>query len=91
MCIDPLPGTLLFIIYENDLCNISKIFDPIIFEGDTNLFFPHKNIKELSHFVNLELSKVFESFLFKANKLSVNKYKTECILFHKVREKFLAN
>ena len=37
----------LFIIYVNDLCNVSKIFEPIIFQDDTNLFFSHKNIKEL--------------------------------------------
>ena len=40
-------GSLLFIIYVNDLCNVSKIFEPIIFADDTNLFFSHKNIKEI--------------------------------------------
>ena len=36
---------LLFIIYVNDLCNVSKIFEPIIFADNTNLFFSHKSIK----------------------------------------------
>ena len=38
-------GPLLFIIYVNDLCSVSKIFEPIIFADDTNLFFSHKSIK----------------------------------------------
>ena len=37
-------GPLLFIIYVNDLCSVSKIFEPIIFADDTNLFFSHKGI-----------------------------------------------
>ena len=36
---------VLFIIYVNDLCSVSKIFEPIIFADDTNLFFSHKRIK----------------------------------------------
>ena len=52
-------GSLLFIIYVNDLCNVSKIFKPIIFEDLINLFFSHKSIKEIFHTANLELNKVF--------------------------------
>ena len=40
-------GPLLFIIYVNDLSDVSKILEPIMFADDTNLFFTHKNIKEL--------------------------------------------
>ena len=36
---------LLFIIYVHGLCSVSKIFEPIIFADDTNLFFSHKSIK----------------------------------------------
>ena len=78
-------GPLLFIIYVNDLCSVSKIFEPIIFADDTNLFFSHKSIKELFHIANLELNKVFKWF--NANKLSLNKDKTKYTFFHKVREK----
>ena len=78
-------GPLLFVIYVNDLCNVSKIFEPIIFADDTNLFFSHKNIKELFHNANLELSKVFKWF--NASRLSLNKDKTKYTLFHKAREK----
>ena len=76
---------LLFIIYVNDLCNASKIFEPIIFADDTNLFFSHKSIKELYHTANLKLSKIFRWF--NANKLSLNKDKTKNTFFHKAREK----
>ena len=50
----------LFIIYVNDLCNVSKIFEIIILADDTNLFFSRENIKKLFHTANLELNKVFK-------------------------------
>ena len=55
-------GLLLFIIYVNDLCNASKMFETIIFADDANLFFSHKSIKELFHITNLKLNKVFRWF-----------------------------
>ena len=60
-------GPLLFIIYANDLSDVSKILEPIM-SDDTNLFFTHKNIKELFQTVNSELDKVLQWF--NANKLS---------------------
>ena len=78
-------GPLLFIIYVNDLCNVSKILEPIVFADDTNLFFSHKNIKDLFQAVNSELGKVFQWF--NANNLSLNKDKTKYTFFHKAREK----
>ena len=78
-------GPLLFIIYVNDLCNVSKILEPIMFADDTNLFFSHKNIKDLLQAVNSELGKVFQWF--NANKLSLNKDKTKYTFFHKAQEK----
>ena len=53
-------GPLLFIIYVNDLRNVSKILEPIMFADDINLFFSHKNIKYLFQAVNSELGKVFQ-------------------------------
>ena len=47
--------------------NVSKIFDPIMFADDKNLFFSHKNINELVHIVSLELSNVFKWFKAKKN------------------------
>ena len=78
-------GPLLFIIYVNDLCNVSKILEPTMFADDTNLFFCHKNIKDLFQAVNLELGKVF--LWFNTNNLSLNKDKTKYNFSHKAREK----
>ena len=48
-------GARLFIIYVNNFCNVSKIYDTIMFADDTNLFFSNKNIKKLFHTPNKEL------------------------------------
>ena len=56
-----------------------------MFPDDANLFFSHKNIKELFHTASLELNKVFKCF--NANKLSLNKDKTKYTLFHEARKK----
>ena len=56
-----------------------------MFADDANIFFSHKNIKDLFQAVNSELGKVFQWF--NANKLSLNKDKTKYTFFHKTREK----
>ena len=57
-----------FIIYINDLYNVSNILQPITFAADTNLFTSPGNIKDLFNNVDLKLNKI--SVCFKANKLS---------------------
>ena len=74
-------GPLLFLIYVNDLCKTSKLFDFILFADDTNLFYSHKNLKALFETVNNELNLVNDWFI--ANKLSLNAKKTKYILFCK--------
>ena len=78
-------GPLLFILYVNDLCIVSNILEPIMFADDTNLFFSHKNIKELFLNVSSELSKIIQWF--NANKLSLNKDKTKYTLSIKFDKK----
>ena len=63
-------GSLLFLIYVNDLCNASNILEPIMFADDTNLFFSHRNISILFWTVNNELHKIGD--LFQANRLPLN-------------------
>ena len=70
---------------KNDLCNVSRIFEPIMFADDTDLFYSHKNIKELFHSANLKLHRVFKWF--NANKLSLNKDKIQYAFFCKVCQK----
>ena len=40
-------GPLFFLIYINDLCNVSNIFDLVLFADETNLFFSHKDFLNL--------------------------------------------
>ena len=35
---------LLFLLYINDLYNLSKVVDFILFADDTNIFFSHKDL-----------------------------------------------
>ena len=76
-------GPLLFLLYINDLPNVSNILDPIMFADDTNLFYSHHNIKELFTTVNKELQKLGDWF--PSNKLSLNIKKTKYLktFFHK--------
>ena len=74
-------GPLLFLLYNNDLPNVSNILDPIMFADVTNLFYSHHNIKELFTTVNKELQKLGDWFT--SNKLSLNIKKTKYTFFHK--------
>ena len=37
-------GPILFILYINDMCNVSTLLKPILFADDTNLFYSGKDI-----------------------------------------------
>ena len=63
-------GSLLFLIYVNDLNQVSNILDPMMFADDTNFFYSHHQIKTLFETVNCELKNI--SQWFRANKLSLN-------------------
>ena len=60
-------GPLLFLIY---IFSCSYYLSFILFADDTNIFFQHKNIPELTKIVNHELS--FTTTWFKANKLTLH-------------------
>ena len=68
-------GPFLFLIFVNDLHEMTKYLDPIKFADDTNLFCFHKNIKTIFQIVNSELKLVTEWFL--ENKLSLNAKKNK--------------
>ena len=63
-------GPLLFLIYVNDLNQVSNILDPIMFADDTNVFYSHHQIKTLFETVSCELKNIRKWF--RANKLSLN-------------------
>ena len=76
-------GTLLFIIYINDIIFSSDIFKFIMYADDTTLFTSIKNSNEDNvqiHLINKGLSKISDWLL--ANKLSLNAAKTKFMVFN---------
>ena len=74
-------GSLLFIIYINDLCNASKLFKMIIYADDTTLYCTLDVFGNyISKNLNLELTKVADWL--KLNKLSINIKKYKFMVFH---------
>ena len=51
-------GPLLFLLYINDLCDVSKALDFILFADDTNIFYSHKDQNYLMEIINTELKKL---------------------------------
>ena len=72
-------GPLLFLLYINDLTNVSSLFMPILFADDTNLFCTGTDLKEIIRLVNGEISKIYAWV--SANILSLNIDKTNVMLF----------
>ena len=72
-------GSLLFLVYINDLCNVSKVLELILFADDTNIFYSHTDVSYLMEVVNLELKKT--TCWFYTNKLSINVKKSNFIIF----------
>ena len=84
-------GPLLFIIYINDICTASSLFDFIIYADDTTLSSALKVITRqsdslnTSYIINNELNKINDWL--KTNKLSLNIKKTKYMMFHTVQRK----
>ena len=77
-------GPLFFLLYINDIANVSKLVDLILFADDTSIFFSHKDINYLNNVLNRELRKLSDWFI--VNKLSLNLTKTKFMIF-KPRQK----
>ena len=50
-------GPILFIIYLNDICNVSDVVKCVLFADDTNIFCSERNLTDLQLTLNLELGK----------------------------------
>ena len=74
-------GPILFLLYINDICNISQKLNFILFADDTNVFVDGKSHSEVSTVLNNELKNV--TVWFKVNKLSLNVDKTNYMIFDK--------
>ena len=72
-------GPLLFLIFNNDLHIHLTLLKCILFADDTTLFKGHKNLRYLKWCVENEMLEVDEWF--RANGLTLNLSKTECVLF----------
>ena len=86
-------GALIFLIYMNDIPEVSIFFKYILYADDTSLL----NSLSISlnsydpdiHTINLELSKIYDWLA--VNKLSLNLRKTKYILFHHHNKKLPNN
>jgi len=72
-------GPKLFILYINDICNVSSLLHFILFADDTNIFRSDKNLNSLINTINSELKKL--EIWFAINKLSLNIKKTSFMVF----------
>ena len=72
-------GPLLFLIYINDLPNISDKLKFFLFADDTNIYFESKNLITLEKTVNEELKKL--SLWLNLNRLALNIDKTNFVIF----------
>ena len=73
-------GPLLFLLYVNDLPNVSDILFPLLFADDTNLFLSGNDLNNMINVINGEVRKIV-SWL-NCNKLSLNIKKNPFCYFH---------
>jgi len=70
-------GPLFFLIYINDMINISKLLFYVLFADDSNAFLSGKNLDKIIKRINTEVVLL--------TKLTLNVNKTHFIIFHKSR------
>ena len=73
-------GPLLFLLYINDLPNISSLLDFYLFADDTNLYYEDVSLISLEQKINKELKKL--NLWLNVNRLSLNIAKTNFVIFH---------
>ena len=72
-------GPLLYLIYVNDIANVSPNLLPILFADDTNVFLSGDSVDEMILTMNIEIKKITDWTV--ANKLSINIKKTHYMIF----------
>ena len=73
-------GPLLFLLYINDLPNVSSILQFYLFADDTNIYYEAENLNNLEVVINNELKKLHTWLI--VNRLSLNIDKTNFVVFH---------
>ena len=82
-------GPLLFIIYINDLAQVSEVLCTILFADDTTVTIQGDNESVLINTLNIELEKL--NIWLQANKLTINESKSHYMIFHRRRRKIDIN
>ena len=77
-------GPLLFLLYINDLPNISTKLNFFLFADDTNIFFEEKDHNIIQKTVNEELKKLVTWL--NANRLALNVSKTNFVIFSPINK-----
>ena len=70
-------GPLLFLIYINDICNVSKTLNYTLFADDTSVFLSHREINTFEQKLNSELPKL--TLWFRSNVLSLSMFLKQII------------
>ena len=77
-------GPILFLLYINDLPNISNNLKLFLFADDTNINLEDSNLNTLEKTINKELKKLYEWLCI--NHLSLNISKTNFVIFHAINK-----
>ena len=77
-------GPLLFILYINDLPNISKVLDFYLFADDTNIYYESNSLQDLERKISKELGKL--QLWLNVNRLALDISKTNYVIFHPVNK-----
>ena len=72
-------GPVLFLLYINDICNVSNVLKFLLFADDTSIFCSSTSLHDLQDTTNIELDKLFVWFF--VNRLSLYLGKTNYMLF----------
>ena len=78
-------GPLLFLIYINDMANVSDELFTLLFADDTNTFLTGNDVNQMIKIMNSELQKLVTWM--QVNKLSLNVSKTHFIIFRSSKMK----
>ena len=78
-------GPLFFIIFVNDMFNVSNVLFNVLYADDTCIYISDSDINALFDVLNIELAALLEWL--NANKLTLNVDKTFYMLFHRRRIK----